>query len=105
MVDIAEQSISYLNKGLVHDFGALLHENWLLKKSLVDKISSYDIDIMYEYARQNGALGGKILGAGGGGYMLLYVPERNRTRLMEAMKQYKQFDFRLPYYGTQGYTL
>jgi len=105
MVAIAEQSIYYLNKGLVHDFGALLHENWLLKKSLVDKISSYDIDIMYEYARQNGALGGKILGAGGGGYMLLYVPEKNRTRLMEAMKQYKQFDFRLPYYGTQGYTL
>lgn len=103
MVDMAEKSIVYLQKGQVDDFGALLHESWLLKRSLVDNISNYDIDIMYEIARQNGALGGKILGAGGGGYMLLYVTDKTRIKVMETMKHYKRFDFRLPYYGTQGY--
>jgi D-glycero-alpha-D-manno-heptose-7-phosphate kinase len=103
MVDMAEQSIVYLQKGQIDDFGALLHESWLLKRSLVDNISNYDIDIMYEHARQNGALGGKILGAGGGGYMLLYVTDKTKIKVMEAMKHYKRFDFRLPYYGTQGY--
>lgn len=103
MVDMAEQSIVYLKNGQIDDFGALLHESWLLKRSLVDNISNYDIDIMYEYARQNGALGGKILGAGGGGYMLLYVTDKTRVKVLEAMRHYKRFDFRLPYYGTQGY--
>lgn len=105
MVAMAEQSIVYLQKGQIDDFGALLHESWLLKKSLVDNISNYDIDIMYEHARQNGALGGKILGAGGGGYMLLYVTDKTRVKVMEAMKHYKRFYFRLPYYGTQGYNI
>jgi D-glycero-alpha-D-manno-heptose-7-phosphate kinase len=103
MVAMAEQSIIYLQKGQIDDFGALMHESWLLKRSLVDNISNYDIDIMYEHARQNGALGGKILGAGGGGYMLLYVTDKTRVKVMEAMKHYKRFDFQLPYYGTQGY--
>jgi D-glycero-alpha-D-manno-heptose-7-phosphate kinase len=54
------------------DFGALLHEAWNNKKKMASQISNPDIDLLYETARKNGALGGKITGAGGGGYLFLY---------------------------------
>jgi D-glycero-alpha-D-manno-heptose-7-phosphate kinase len=63
-----------LLQGKLGDFGALLHEAWENKKKLARQITDPHIDEMYEVARQSGALGGKILGAGGGGYMLLYCP-------------------------------
>lgn len=63
-----------LLQGKLGDFGTLLHEAWENKKKLARQITDPHIDEMYEVARQSGALGGKILGAGGGGYMLLYCP-------------------------------
>jgi D-glycero-alpha-D-manno-heptose-7-phosphate kinase len=57
--------------GQLNEFGSLLHEAWCIKKRLSPKISDSSIDALYELARQNGAIGGKILGAGGGGYLLL----------------------------------
>jgi D-glycero-alpha-D-manno-heptose-7-phosphate kinase len=63
-----------LLQGKLGDFGALLHEAWENKKKLARQITDPHIDEMYEVARRNGALGGKILGAGGGGYMLLCCP-------------------------------
>lgn len=56
------------------DFGLLLHHNWELKRKLGDHVSSSAIDAIYEKARQAGALGGKVMGAGGGGFLLLYAP-------------------------------
>lgn len=56
------------------DFGSLLHEAWIHKKKMARQITNSTIDALYETARNNGALGGKILGAGGGGYLLLYCP-------------------------------
>ena len=63
-----------LRKGDLNDFGKLLHESWLVKKSLSSYISSPSIDEIYNSAISKGALGGKLLGAGGGGFFLFYVP-------------------------------
>lgn len=68
------------------DFGDLLHSAWSSKKHISPKISNSHIDEMYEVARNNGALGGKITGAGGGGYMLLYCQFEKKHRVMQAMK-------------------
>lgn len=69
------------------DFGDLLHSAWESKKNISPKISTDAIDEMYEAARKNGALGGKITGAGGGGYMLLYCQFEKKHRVAEALKR------------------
>ena len=71
----------------LNDFGELLHTAWEAKKKLSPKISSPRIDEMYEEARKQGALGGKITGAGGGGYMVLYCQFERRHRVAEALKK------------------
>jgi D-glycero-alpha-D-manno-heptose-7-phosphate kinase len=68
------------------DFGDLLHSAWESKKHLSPRISNNSIDEMYQAARKNGALGGKITGAGGGGYMLLYCQFEKKHRVAEALK-------------------
>lgn len=77
------------------DFGKLLHETWLVKKSLTQKISSTHLDDIYEKAQKNGALGGKLLGAGGGGYFLFYVPKEKQKQMKEALSDlvYVPFSF------------
>ena len=69
------------------DFGDLLHSAWESKKNLSPRISNNWINEMYETARTNGALGGKITGAGGGGYMLLYCEFQKKHKVLEAMKK------------------
>lgn len=77
MVDIGEE---LLCKGDLEGFGKLLHESWLLKRGLSSKISTSDIDILYQRALKAGAIGGKLLGAGGGGFLLLFVlPEKQEA--------------------------
>jgi len=84
LVDEAEKTITDPGRQL-SDFGRLLHEGWQIKRSLTQKISNSNIDEIYEAGLSAGAVGGKLLGAGGGGFMLFYVdPERRealRTRL------------------------
>ena len=94
LVAMAEDSLWHLKRGNLDDFGMLLHEAWTEKKKLASNISNPHIDTMYETARNAGALGGKILGAGGGGYMLLYVPLENRHLVKNAMREYRQFHFK-----------
>jgi len=67
------------------DFGDLLHSAWDSKKNISPRISNPRIDEMYEVARENGALGGKITGAGGGGYMLLYCQFEKKHKVMQAL--------------------
>ena len=69
------------------EFGRLLHEGWKLKKTLSQKISNTDIDDIYEAGLHAGALGGKLLGAGGGGFMLFYVPPDRRQALRESLRK------------------
>ncbi len=69
-----------LSGDCLYEVGHLLHRAWQLKRTLCDSISNHKLDTIYERAITAGALGGKILGAGGGGYFLFYVPKRNRGR-------------------------
>ena len=67
-------------------FGALLHEEWQQKKRMSDRISSPELDSLYDLARQEGAVGGKITGAGGGGYMLLFCSFDRKHAVAEALR-------------------
>jgi len=66
--------------------GEILHENWILKKTLALGISNLEIDRAYEIAMKNGAMGGKLLGAGGGGFLLFYVPEDKQKQVKRAIR-------------------
>ncbi|MDG5497430.1 kinase [Niveispirillum sp. BGYR6] len=70
---------------VVRDFGAMMHEGWKIKRSLSSKISSGDIDTLYEVALRHGALGGKLCGAGGGGFLLMVVPPARQQAVIEAV--------------------
>ena len=74
-----------LLKGRLDDFGWLLGQAWQAKKKMSPRITTPLIDEIYEVALQNGAAGGKVTGAGGGGFMLLYVDFENRPRVAEAL--------------------
>ncbi len=72
--------------GKIDEFGEILHEHWMTKKGLCDKVSDDYIDEAYETARKNGATGGKIVGAGGGGFLMVYCPE-NKSKMISAMEK------------------
>ena len=84
--EIGMHTRKILEAGKIDEFGEILHNHWLTKKGLSDKVSNDFIDEVYETARKNGALGGKVVGAGGGGFLMLYCPQ-NKPRLVEAMKK------------------
>lgn len=100
MVELAKNAIHLLERGKVNDFGNLLDQAWMIKKKLSSNVSNPHIDEMYHRAMNNGALGGKILGAGGGGYLLIYCPSKERNRLMTAMSKYQYFDFKFSKHGS-----
>lgn len=83
--EIAFEMKSRLLKGKLDDFGELLHKAWTTKKRFSTKITSDYLDDIYNFALENGALGGKLLGAGGGGYFLFYVPTFKKLALMNAL--------------------
>jgi D-glycero-alpha-D-manno-heptose-7-phosphate kinase len=83
------------------DFGRLLDHTWNLKRSLSHSISNSTIDEFYKTARENGALGGKLLGAGGGGFMLLYVPKEKQESFKNSIKELKYVPFKFENEGTQ----
>ncbi|MDI6786289.1 MAG: kinase [bacterium] len=88
MHQMVDEALKILNNedGDVLDFGKLLHESWKLKKNLTEKISTSEVDNIYEIAMKAGAVGGKLLGAGGGGFMIIFaepdIQPKIRTRLM-----------------------
>ena len=86
LVDEAENIVVNSNRSL-DDFGYLLHEGWKIKRALTQKISNADIDEIYEAGISAGALGGKLLGAGGGGFMLFFVPPGKRDALRMRLKK------------------
>lgn len=100
MVELAKNALKLLQKNKIDDFGYLLDQSWQIKKKLSDNITNETIDEMYYIAMKNGALGGKILGAGGGGYLLVYVPDNAKTKVLEAMKKYQRFNFRFSKNGS-----
>ncbi len=86
LVDEAEAIIANPNCALT-EFGRLLHESWQIKRTLTQKISNANIDEIYEAGLSAGALGGKLLGAGGGGFMLFFVPPVKREALRTRLKK------------------
>jgi len=85
MVDFAYQMKKLLERGNLHGFGQLLDKSWVFKKGISNKISNNYIDRYYHIARENGAVGGKITGAGGGGFLLLYCEERKQEEVKQAL--------------------
>ena len=74
ILSLAGEAEKTLREGDINSFGKLLHETWLEKKSLSSSITNYSIDEIYDNAINKGAIGGKLLGAGGGGFFLFYIP-------------------------------
>ena len=99
--EMAIKAREYLEAGEFDAFGRLLHEAWLIKKTLASKISTPDIDEMYETAREAGALGGKITGAGGGGFLLLYCPREKQYDVRAALRGYRELPFHLEPYPSK----
>lgn len=85
MSDLVEEALAILNDGDLHTFGELLHEAWITKRSLSEKVSNPRIDEFYETARMAGAVGGKLTGAGGGGFLLLFVPPERQAAVREEL--------------------
>lgn len=100
LVDEAEQVLVNKDRDL-DDFGRLLDQTWRLKKQTGSKISTNSIDAFYEKGIQAGALGGKLLGAGGGGFLLFYVEAEKQEAVREAMKELMYIPFEFENGGTR----
>ena len=102
MKDLIEESISILNNGDdISGFGELLHESWQAKRSLSSKVSNSKVDEIYETATSAGALGGKLTGAGGGGFLLLFVPPYKQKDVRERLAKLIHVPFKLDFSGSQ----
>jgi D-glycero-alpha-D-manno-heptose-7-phosphate kinase len=88
-------------QGSLEDFGRLLHETWMLKRRLAPCVSNATVDQLYETARRAGAIGGKLLGAGGGGFVLLFVRPEDRARVREALSSFVNVPFRFETSGSR----
>jgi D-glycero-alpha-D-manno-heptose-7-phosphate kinase len=100
--DIGVETCSAIAKGNLRRFGHLLDVHWQLKRKLSRCISNSDIDAWYELAKRNGALGGKICGAGGGGFLMVYC-EHNKHRVRDAMCRagLQELNFRFEFEGSK----
>jgi len=95
MKNLAQLARNELKAGNVDELGHMLHYGWTLKKRLASGISNGVIDELYSRARKAGALGGKITGAGGGGFLLLYCPKERQASVRGALKKLRELPFRL----------
>lgn len=91
---LALQAKSALLDGAFDDFGRLLHDGWSVKKQLSSRVTSSEIDDIYRTARKAGAIGGKIAGAGGGGFLLLYCPAAKRDDVRASLEPLRELPFR-----------
>ena len=102
MVKLVDDGLSVLTgNGDITEFGKLLDYTWKVKRSLASKISNSHLDEIYSRAKKAGAVGGKILGAGGGGFMLLFVEPELQPKVLEALQEYRHIPFRFEQGGTK----
>jgi D-glycero-alpha-D-manno-heptose-7-phosphate kinase len=85
----------------INEFGKLLHESWLIKKGITNLITTNKIDCLYNTAIKAGAIGGKLLGAGGGGFLLFFVPPENQARVRERLRNILYVPFAFENLGSQ----
>ena len=100
LVDKAYKIIISPNKSL-SEFGELLNETWHLKKKLSNKVTMPEVDELYETAIKSGAIGGKLCGAGRGGFMVFYVEQKNQSKLIGALKRYLHIPFNFDFDGSK----
>ena len=101
MVDLVDPFAENLKSKNYDKLGELLNTNWEYKKQLASKISNGDLNNMYDTAIKAGAIGGKISGAGGGGFMMLYVPRHKQDNVRDKMKNYRELPFMIDKYGSR----
>lgn len=101
MTELAKAMRDALLAGRLCDFGSMLSQYWLLKKQLAGKISNSVIDEYYQLGMDSGALGGKLLGAGGGGFLMFYCEKKYHERLRSALNQLVELPFSLENSGTK----
>lgn len=101
MVALAEQMKSELQRNRAGAFGEIIHEGWLLKKSLTSGISTDAIDGWYAKARKAGAVGGKLLGAGAGGFLMFYAPPEKHEAITQSLGKLRRMDFKFEPQGSR----
>jgi len=103
IVEICNEGLSVLidTKQPIDNFGKLLGEQWKVKRELTDKISNNEIDSIYEAGLSAGALGGKLLGAGGGGFILFYVKKNKQNKVRSALKRLLYIPFSFEFTGSK----
>lgn len=101
MVRLAYELRSSLENNQIDDFGRILHEGWLLKKSMATGISNDSIEAIYNRGLQAGALGGKLLGAGGAGFILFYCPKEAQVEFFKQMRGVREMKFHFDNFGSK----
>jgi D-glycero-alpha-D-manno-heptose-7-phosphate kinase len=99
--ELGLRSRAALESGNATRFGELMHEHWEHKKRRSNRMSNDQIDTWYELARRNGAIGGKLVGAGGGGFLMFYASDRNKLRSAMAQAGLEEVRFRFDFEGTK----
>jgi D-glycero-alpha-D-manno-heptose-7-phosphate kinase len=96
------RSLEALESGRLVDFGRLMHEHWEHKKQRSGGISNPAINQWYDHAMANGAAGGKLIGAGGGGFLMFYAEDKTRLRHAMTKAGLKEVRFRFDFEGTKA---
>jgi D-glycero-alpha-D-manno-heptose-7-phosphate kinase len=102
MKELVEESVSILNSNQnITGFGELLHEAWQAKRSLSSSVSNPDVDELFDLAMSAGAIGGKLTGAGGGGFLLLFVPPERQRQVREKLNKLIYVPIKFEFSGSQ----
>lgn len=102
MKEMVAEAITLLQgNGPIADFGRLLHESWQHKRTLSNKVTTPEVDAIFNIAMANGATGGKLLGAGGGGFVLLFVPPERQVLIREKLRHLVNVPFRFENSGSR----
>ncbi len=100
MKDLTMKLFGKLSSGDLNEVGRIMDANWQLKKELADGISDPEIDRLYNLAIMNGALGGKLIGAGGGGFLLFYAPKEMQPGIVSSLGL-RKVDFKIDFQGSR----
>lgn len=101
MKSLVDEAYEILIKKDLNEFGELLNYTWELKKSLSNNITNETIEIIYKKAKKAGAIGGKLLGAGGGGFMAFYVPKKYQNKVRETLKEFLYIPIKFEFDGSK----
>jgi len=101
MVGLSEELLDELKYGNITSFGEILHKGWVYKQKLASNITNPIINSYYEEAKEAGAIGGKILGSGGGGFLLFYCEEKNQDNVRKALSKLKELSFKFEPEGSK----